>query len=143
MNDFDNNDIDDDDVFDGLGIEVTLKNKEDFLKIVETLTRIGIVSKKDKTLFQTANLLHKKGKYAIMHFKEMFALDGRNTDISDNDIARRNTICRLLKEWELLEIVDEEEIKEPQVNVSEIKILSFSEKNNYNLVQKYKVGRKK
>ena len=94
------------DIFNGLGVEITLREKDDFLKIRETLTRIGVSSKKEKKLFQSCHILHKRGRYAIMHFKELFILDGLSSDISETDIARRNTIVELLNEWELLDIVD-------------------------------------
>ena len=96
------------DIFRGLGVEITLKEKDDFLKVRETLTRIGISSRKENKLFQSCHILQKRGRYAIMHFKELFSLDGLDTDISQNDVARRNTIASLLEEWGLLEIVDEE-----------------------------------
>lgn len=124
------------DIFNGLGVEVKLKNEDDFLKIRETLTRIGIASKKDKTLYQSAVLLHKQGKYAVMHFKEMFELDGKESNISDEDIGRRNTIAQLLEDWGLCEIIDDisEDFKLP---MNSIKILPYKEKNEWNLVQKY------
>lgn len=124
------------DIFNGLGVEVKLKNEDDFLKIRETLTRIGIASKKDKTLYQSAVLLHKQGKYAVMHFKEMFELDGKESNISDEDIGRRNTIAQLLEDWGLCEIVDDtsEDLKLP---MNSIKILPYKEKSEWNLVQKY------
>ena len=94
--------VEDDDIFDGLGVEIKLKTKEDFLKVKETLTRIGVSSKKEKKLFQSCHILHKRGRYAIMHFKEMFLLDDLDSDISDDDIARRNTIVKLMVEWGLV-----------------------------------------
>lgn len=125
-----------DDIFNGLGVEVKLKNEDDFLKIRETLTRIGIASKKDKTLYQSAVLLHKQGKYAVMHFKEMFELDGKESNLSDEDIGRRNTIAQLLEDWGLCEIVDDtsEDLKLP---MSSIKILPYKEKSEWTLIQKY------
>ncbi len=124
------------DIFNGLGVEVKLKNEDDFLKIRETLTRIGIASKKDKTLYQSAVLLHKQGKYAVMHFKEMFELDGKESNLSDEDIGRRNTIAQLLEDWGLCEIVDDtsEDLKLP---MNSIKILPYKEKNEWTLIQKY------
>ena len=113
------------DIFRGLGVEITLKEKDDFLKVRETLTRIGISSRKEKKLFQSCHILHKRGRYAIMHFKELFSLDGLNTDISKNDIARRNTIASLLEEWELLEIIDEDEDDDQYAGLGQIKIIPF------------------
>jgi hypothetical protein len=124
-------------------VEVTLDQKDDFLKVRETLTRIGVASKKDKTLFQSCHILHKQGKYYIVHFKELFALDGKETDFSENDIARRNTIANLLEDWELLRIVDEYKTDEPTVSLSQIKILSHKEKSEWQLIPKYNIGSKK
>lgn len=131
----------DDDLFEGLGVEITLKSKEDFLKVKETLTRIGVSSKKEKKLFQSCHILHKRGKYAIMHFKEMFILDGLKSDISDDDVARRNTIVRLLVEWGLVTPVDEEEYKEPQLSLARLKIIPHGEKKEWQLVPKYHIGK--
>jgi hypothetical protein len=124
-------------------VEVTLDQKDDFLKVRETLTRIGVASKKEKTLFQSCHILHKQGKYYIVHFKELFALDGKETDFSENDVARRNTIANLLEDWELLRIVDEYKTEEPTVSLSQIKILSHKEKGEWQLVPKYNIGSKK
>lgn len=132
---------DDDDIFDGLGVEIALKTKEDFLKVKETLTRIGVSSKKEKKLFQSCHILHKRGRYAIMHFKEMFLLDGLDSDISDDDTARRNTIVRLLVEWGLIEAIDPEEYKEPQLSLARLKIISHSEKKDWQLIPKYHIGK--
>lgn len=121
---------------------VTLKDPEDFLKIKETLTRIGIASKKDNTLYQSCHILHKQGKYAIVHFKELFLLDGKKSDFSEDDKARRNTIANLLEEWELLEIENPSQTEEPVASMGTIKILPFKEKENWNLVAKYSIGRK-
>lgn len=131
-----------DDVFDGYGVPVYLKDNDSFLKIKETLTRIGIASKRDKTLYQSCHILHKKGQYAIMHFKEMMELDGKRTDLTDNDLERRNTIAKLLRDWNLLSVIDDEDI-ERLVPVSQIKIISFKEKNDYNLISKYTFGSNK
>lgn len=130
------------DVFSGFGAEVLLKEKDDFLKVRETLTRIGVASKKDKTLYQSCHILHKQGRYAIVHFKELFSLDGKPTDISENDIARRNTIASLLQDWDLLKIVNEKKIEDPVVSLSQVKILSHKEKDNWQLVPKYNIGKK-
>lgn len=131
----------DEDIFDGLGVEINLKNKEDFLKVKETLTRIGVSSKKEKKLFQSCHILHKRGRYAIMHFKEMFLLDGLESDISDDDIARRNTIVRLLVEWNLIEATDPEEYKEPQISLARLKIIPHKDKQEWQLIPKYHIGK--
>jgi len=123
-------------------IEVTLSAQDDFLKVRETLTRIGVASKKDNTLYQSCHILHKQGKYYITHFKELFALDGKQTDISENDLARRNTITILLEDWGLVKIVNPEKVKDNQVNLSQVKIIGFREKNDWNLVPKYQIGKK-
>lgn len=124
-------------------VEVKLKEEQNFLKIRETLTRIGVSSRKDKTLYQSCHILHKQGKYYIVHFKELFALDGKETDFSEDDKARRNTIVNLLAEWGLLDIVDPKKIEEPRAPISQVKIISHKEKGEWSLVAKYTVGRKK
>lgn len=125
-------------------VEVQLVEPDNFLLVKETLTRIGIASKKTNTLFQSCHILHKQGKYYIMHFKELFLLDGKkNTDFSENDKARRNTIANLLEEWELIKIVDKKRTGEPVVPISHIKIISFKEKNDWILTAKYSIGNKK
>jgi len=124
-------------------IEVTFEKKEDFLRIRETLTRIGILSKKDRTLWQSCHILHKRGKYYIVHFKELFALDGRSTDYSEDDIARRNTIAHLLVEWDLLKIVNPEVCDQPRAPLYQIKIVKFKDKDKWNLQSKYSIGRSK
>jgi Bacteriophage translational regulator len=134
--------MENDDIFDGLGVEITLKTKEDFLKVKETLTRIGISSRTDKKLWQSCHILHKRGKYAIMHFKEMFVLDGLSSDISDEDLGRRNVIVKLLVEWGLIVPVDEEEYKEPMIPLNKLKIISHKEKGDWQLIPKYHIGRK-
>ncbi len=123
-------------------VEVTLKEKDDFLKVRETLTRIGVASKKEKVLYQSCHILHKQGRYYIVHFKELFALDGKNTDFSENDIARRNTIAKLLEDWELLKIVNKDMVSDPIVSLSQIKILSHKEKEDWQLITKYNIGKK-
>tara|TARA_X000001382_G_scaffold129501_1_gene121677 strand:+ start:1123 stop:1527 length:405 start_codon:yes stop_codon:yes gene_type:complete len=128
------------DIFKGLGVEITLKEKDDFLKVRETLTRIGISSRKENKLFQSCHILHKRGRYAIMHFKELFSLDGLDTDISQNDVARRNTIASLLEEWGLLEIVDEETDEDQYASLGQIKIIPFKEKDDWELIPKYHIG---
>jgi len=123
-------------------IEVTLKEPDDFLKIKETLTRIGIASRKDKILYQSCHILHKQKKYYIVHFKELFALDGKPTDFSDTDEGRRNTIINLLAEWGLLTIVEPKKTEEPITPLNQIKILSYKEKHDWNLVTKYNIGKR-
>ena len=124
-------------------IEVRLKEADDFLKVRETLTRIGIASRKDKTLFQSCHILHKQGKYYIVHFKELFALDGKASNFSENDKARRNTIANLLAEWELISLADVGKTEEPTVPLSQLKILSFKEKDEWELTPKYNIGNKR
>tara|TARA_X000001388_G_scaffold24877_1_gene17337 strand:+ start:254 stop:664 length:411 start_codon:yes stop_codon:yes gene_type:complete len=132
-----------DDIFNGLGIEVSLEEREDFLKVKETLTRIGVSSRKENKLYQSCHILHKRGRYVILHFKELFELDGLESNISDEDIGRRNTIVNLLEDWELLKIIDVEDSKEPTVSLAKMKIIPHREKNNWELVPKYHIGRKK
>ena len=121
-------------------LEVRLREPDDFLKIRETLSRIGVASRKERKLYQSCHLLHKQGRYYIVHFKELFALDGKETNLSDNDIARRNTITKLLKDWELVEVVGELNDLAP---LSQIKIISFKEKDEWNLETKYNIGKKR
>jgi hypothetical protein len=123
--------------------EVRLKNPDDFLKVRETLTRIGVASKKDKILYQSCHILHKQGRYYIVHFKELFALDGKPSNFSESDIARRNTITNLLKEWDLVEIVHPAQTENPISPISQIKVLPFKEKDEWELVAKYNIGKKK
>lgn len=123
-------------------VEVTLNEKDDFLKVRETLTRIGVASKKEKILYQSCHILHKQGKYYIVHFKELFSLDGKPTDLTENDIARRNTVTNLLEDWELIKIVNKDQTVEPTVSLSQVKILSHKEKNDWQLVPKYNIGKK-
>ena len=122
-------------------LEVTIKHPDDFLKVRETLTRIGVASRKDKTLFQSCHILHKQGKYYITHFKELFALDGKKSTLSDNDIQRRNTIALLLQDWNLIDI-SEKTRTEDKAPLSQIKVLPFKEKSEWNLVAKYNIGKK-
>ena len=122
-------------------LEVGLKEPDDFLKVRETLSRIGVASRKEKTLFQSCHILHKQGKYFIVHFKELFALDGKDTNISENDIARRNTIANLLSDWGLVNVIKTDEIK--SAPLSQIKVISFKEKNDWKLETKYNIGKKK
>lgn len=124
-------------------VEVRLKNAEDFLKIKETLSRIGVASKKDKILYQSCHILHKQGKYYITHFKELFLLDGKQSDFDDNDKGRRNTIVDLLEEWGLLEVVSKDKVAEPKAPISQVKIISYKEKDEWTLVPKYTIGKKR
>ena len=121
-------------------LEVTIKQPDDFLKIRETLTRIGVASRKDKTLFQSCHILHKQGKYFITHFKELFALDGKEADFQDNDLQRRNTIAKLLSDWGLVDIISEN--VDDFAPLSQIKIISFKEKGERELIPKYNIGKK-
>ena len=127
---------------DGL-VEVSLNDQEDFLKIRETLTRIGVASRKDKKLFQSCHILHKQGKYYIVHFKELFKLDRKQSDFSDNDSSRRNAVVKLLVEWKLVNVVREDPIEIEPAPMSQIKIISYKEKDQWDLVPKYNIGRKK
>jgi hypothetical protein len=124
-------------------VEVKLSNEDDFLKIRETLSRIGIASKKDKTLYQSCHILHKQGRYYIVHFKELFLLDGKKSDFSEEDKARRNTIANLLHEWELLDLVDEDKTNDPVLPINMIKIIAHKEKSDWTLVTKYNIGKKR
>ena len=123
--------------------EIELNDDEDFLKIRETLTRIGIASRKDRTLYQSCHILHKRSKYYIVHFKELFALDGKPTNFSDNDLGRRNAIVNLLAEWGLLTLVDAKKTSEPIVPLGQIKIIAHKDKSDWDLVAKYNIGNKK
>ena len=122
-------------------LEVTIKQPDDFLKVRETLTRIGVASRKDKTLFQSCHILHKQGKYFIVHFKELFALDGKKATLTENDIQRRNTIAVLLTDWSLITIVKPEDATD-KAPLSQIKVLPFKEKKEWNLSAKYNIGKK-
>jgi len=124
-------------------LEISFKENDDFLKIRETLTRIGVASRKDKTLYQSCHILHKRGKYYLVHFKELFALDGKESSITENDLARRNAIARLLEEWDLLSILDEEQASTPLAPMSQIKVLPHKEKSEWDLVAKYNIGNAK
>jgi len=124
-------------------LEVRLKNPDDFLKVRETLQRIGVASRKDKKLYQSCHILHKRGKYYIVHFKELFALDGKPTNFEDNDKGRRNSISRLLSEWGLIEIVNPAMSEQPLCPLSQIKILPYGERSEWELITKYSIGSKK
>ena len=122
-------------------LEVTIKQPDDFLKVRETLTRIGVASRKDKTLYQSCHILHKQGKYYIVHFKELFALDGKKSTLTSNDIQRRNTISLLLQDWNLIDIV-KKDATEDKAPLSQIKVLPFKEKKEWTLSAKYNIGKK-
>lgn len=123
-------------------LEVKLKNPDDFLKVRETLSRIGVASRKDKILYQSCHILHKQGRYFIVHFKELFALDGKDADFSDNDLQRRNTVAHLLSDWGLITILNPE-IHEDKAPLNQIKVIAYKEKGEWELIQKYNIGRKK
>jgi hypothetical protein len=122
---------------------VQLKEPDDFLKVRETLSRIGVASKKDRTLYQSAHILHKQGRYFIIHFKQLFLLDGKKSDFSDEDRSRLNTIANLLAEWKLVKLVDSRKSADPVAPLSQIKIISHKEKNDWSLVTKYNIGKKR
>ena len=121
-------------------LEISLKEPDDFLKVRETLSRIGVASRKERKLYQSCHILHKQGRYYIVHFKELFALDGKETNLSENDIARRNTVANLLKEWGLVDVLGNSENVAP---LSQIKVLSYREKDEWTLETKYNIGKKK
>ncbi len=123
-------------------VEVTLSEPDDFLKVRETLTRIGVASRKEKKIYQSCHILHKQGKYYIVHFKELFALDGKNTNFSSNDLQRRNRITQLLSDWGLVSVVNSDSIKD-LAPLNQIKVLSFKDKSEWTLESKYNIGRKK
>ena len=123
-------------------IEVGLSEPDDFLKVRETLTRIGVASRKEKKLYQSCHILHKQGKYYIVHFKELFALDGKKANLSENDVQRRNRIIKLLSDWGLVEIVKEEEVRDA-APLSQIKVIAYKEKHDWMLESKYNIGKKK
>ena len=123
-------------------VEVTLPKQDDFLKVRETLTRIGVSSRKERVLYQSCHILHKQGKYYIVHFKELFALDGKLSTITENDIQRRNAIANLLEEWGLLKIVNYDIVEHNMAPIHQIKIISFKEKDDWELIAKYNIGKK-
>lgn len=123
-------------------VEVLLKEDDDFLKIKETLTRIGVASRKEHKLYQSCHILHKQGRYYIVHFKELFELDGKPTSITEDDIGRRNTIANLLAEWGLVILKDPDKSRQPVTPLSQIKILAYKEKDDWELITKYSIGRK-
>jgi len=123
-------------------VEVTLNEQDDFLKVRETLTRIGVSSRKEKVLYQSCHILHKQGHYYIVHFKELFALDGKPSNISENDIQRRNAIANLLEEWGLVKILNRKLLEDNIAPLHQIKIISFKEKDDWELIAKYNIGKK-
>lgn len=131
------------DIFDGNGVEITLPTSDNFLKVKETLTRVGIASRKDRKLYQSCHILHKQGRYAILHFKELFILDNKENTFSDEDRARRNTIVNLLEEWGLIEVLDSSKSQDPVAPLNQIKVLSHKEKREWELCAKYNIGIRK
>tara|TARA_Y100000022_G_scaffold140835_1_gene122698 strand:- start:165 stop:584 length:420 start_codon:yes stop_codon:yes gene_type:complete len=123
-------------------VEVTLNEPDDFLKVRETLTRIGVASRKEKKLYQSCHILHKQGKYYIVHFKELFALDGKRANLFENDVQRRNRVTQLLSDWGLVNIVDKERVQD-SAPLSQIKVLSYKDKGDWTLESKYNIGKKK
>ena len=123
-------------------LEVTMAQPDDFLKVRETLTRIGVASRKDKVLYQSCHILHKQGRYFIVHFKELFALDGKTADLTENDLQRRNTIAKLLVDWGLVKIIDHDKFID-LAPLSQIKVIAFKDKNEWSLQTKYNIGKKK
>lgn len=129
-------------IFKGVGVEISLPSPDSFLKVKETLTRIGISSRKERKLYQSCHILHKQGRYSILHFKELFILDGKADTFSDEDKARRNTIVNLLEEWNLINVIDTKASQDPIAPLNQIKILSHKEKDNWILEAKYNIGKK-
>jgi hypothetical protein len=135
--------MENEDIFEGYGVEVKLNDPENFLKIKETLTRMGVSSKNQNKLYQSCHILHKRGRYAILHFKELLALDGLESDADETDIGRRNVITALLAEWGLLDIIDKSKASEPVISIKQLKIIPHKEKGQWELIPKYHVGKKK
>ena len=135
--------MENEDIFEGYGVEVKLNDPENFLKIKETLTRMGVSSKNQNKLYQSCHILHKRGRYAILHFKELLALDGLESDADETDIGRRNVITALLAEWGLLDIIDKAKASEPVISIKQLKIIPHKEKTQWELIPKYHVGKKK
>ena len=127
------------DIFEGYGVEISLAHEDDFLKVKETLTRIGVSSRVEKKLYQSCHILHKRGRYVILHFKELLALDGLETDTSESDIGRRNTIVKLLTEWGLLTPLTDK-YKDNQLSIAQLKIIPYKEKKEWELIPKYHIG---
>jgi len=133
----------DENIFQNYGVEVKLKDPQDFLKIKETLTRMGVSSKTQNKLYQSCHILHKRGRYAILHFKELLGLDGLETDTDETDIGRRNVIVGLLADWDLLEIIDMDKASQPLVSIKQLKIIPHKEKHQWELIPKYHIGKRK
>jgi hypothetical protein len=129
------------DIFEGCGVEIHLNAPDDFLKVKETLSRIGISSNKNRTLYQSCHIFHKRGRYVIIHFKELFKLDGKATDITSEDLGRRNMICRLLQEWNLVNVDHPDQILDPVADIKGIKILPYHQKREWTIKTKYSIGR--
>jgi len=123
-------------------VEVSLNEQDDFLKVRETLTRIGVSSRKERVLYQSCHILHKQGRYYIVHFKELFALDGKPSNISENDVQRRNAIAKLLEEWGLVKVLNPKILQDNIAPLHQIKIISFKEKDDWQLIAKYNIGKK-
>lgn len=124
-------------------VEVRLTDDQNFLKVKETLTRIGVASKTNETLYQTCHILHKRGKFYILHFKELFIIDGKPSTLDEADIARRNTITDLLRQWKLIEVIDPTMIAQPRAPISQVKVVSFRDKAEWVLIAKYTIGKKR
>lgn len=135
--------MNDQDIFRGCGVQIELVDEDGFLKVKETLTRIGVASQREKKLYQSCHILHKQGRYAILHFKELFLLDGKVNNFSEEDRARRNTIVNLLEEWNLVRTIDTEKVEESVAPLSQIKVLPYREKSEWELVTKYSIGKKR
>lgn len=131
------------DIFRDCGVQIELVDDDGFLKVKETLTRIGVASRKDKSLYQSCHILHKQGKYAILHFKELFVLDGKVNNFTDEDRGRRNTIINLLEQWGLVRTVDVDKVEGPVAPLSQIKVLPYREKSQWDLIAKYSIGKKR
>lgn len=130
------------DWFSNNGVEIELVDPQNFLKVKETLQRIGVASRRDNKLFQSCNILHKQGRYGIVHFKELFALDGKPTDFTEEDRSRRNIIARLLEQWGLVRIINKAEVEKYPGSISQVRIVSFKDKANWELISKYEIGKK-
>lgn len=130
------------DIFRGCGVEIELPTEDSFLKVKETLTRIGVASKKDKVIYQSCHILHKRGRYALCHFKELFMLDNKESNFTEDDLARRNAIANLLEEWGLVRVLEPSEIEDPVAPLSNIMIIKHSDKDKWQLIEKYSIGRR-
>jgi hypothetical protein len=135
--------VEDNDIFRGYGVEVQLYSSEDFLKVAETLTRIGVSARNENRLYQTCHILHKRGRYAIVHFKEMLALDGNDTNYNEDDEGRRNKIVQLLEQWKLVKVLNPTQVEQPLADISKIKVIPHREKQKWQLIAKYSIGKRK